>query len=514
MRPRLVPALRSLGFISAALLLPWVAPAAPASSPPDLRAGFAERDISPAIGQERPGGYGKAFHRTFRDPCKVRVAVFARGGTTVALVGVDALMLSRAAVLAARAGIARATGIPAGAVMISASHSHTSGPVGMVQPGEYDAAPAALQTLAYEESSLADPAYLARVVAAIVDGVAGAHAALAPARLSFGVGHEDKVGFNRRLRMKQGQTWTNPGAANPEIVGYAAPIDPDVGVIGAWDLQGRLIGSIVNHACHTNVIPEGISANWVCHLERTIQGALDSKAPVVFLPGACGDISKLDALSAFERPPEDEWMRIVGGRIGAEAVKVLLSATRGADIALEARSKVWNIARRVPLPAKVERARGLIAAGKPKSNPALTEWTFAKETLMAEFLARTSPEVEVEVQAIQIGPVVCLSNPAEYFVEYGLELKRRSPFPFTFPVELANGCVGYVPTEEAFSPQGGGYETRLTSYSNLAVSAGRQFADAGVELATALKPGPVPMPARLARPGVPWLYGNVPPQSN
>ena len=131
---------------------------------------------------------------------------------------------------------------------------------------------------------------------------------------------------------------------------------------------------------------------------------------------------------------------------------------------------------------------------------------------MAEFLVRTAPRVEVEVQAIQIGPVVCLTNPAEYFVEYGLELKRRSPFPMTFPVELANGCVGYVPTEEAFGPKGGGYETRLTSYSNLATDAGRQFAEAGVALAKALTPGRVPEPPRVARLGAPWLFGNVPPQ--
>ena len=116
------------------------------------------------------------------------------------------------------------------------------------------------------------------------------------------------------------------------------------------------------------------------------------------------------------------------------------------------------------------------------------------------------------MQALQIGPAVCVSNPAEYFVEFGLDIKRRSKFTFTFPVELANGCVGYVPTEEAFSPSGGGYETRLTSYSNLEISAGRQFADNGVGLISEMTPGPLPEFPKIKEPGRPWPYGNVPPE--
>ena len=71
-----------------------------------------------------------------------------------------------------------------------------------------------------------------------------------------------------------------------------------------------------------------------------------------------------------------------------------------------------------------------------------------------------------------------------------------------------------MPTEEAFGPHGGGYETRLTGYSNLEITAGRQFRDVGLELARQLKPSKLPEPplAPPARQG--WTYGSQPPQLN
>jgi len=107
---------------------------------------------------------------------------------------------------------------------------------------------------------------------------------------------------------------------------------------------------------------------------------------------------------------------------------------------------------------------------------------------------------------------VFLANPAEFFCQLGLDIKARSPFPFTFPASLANGCIGYVPTKEAFGEHGGGYETRLTSYSNLDVTTGRHIVEAALELAEQMTPGRVPTAPTAPPFHAPWSYGNVPPE--
>jgi len=507
-------------------ILPWIAGAVAcaawcgampqavlcaAEAPPLMKVGFAERDITPEIGMEAPGGYGKAYHRSLHDPCKVRAAVFDDGTRRVALVGIDALAVRRPLVEAVRRKIHQSTGIEPEAILIGASHSHSSGPTCMILPGEYDHASPLVRSLAYEKSSNADPRYLAMVERQLVEAVCEANASRTEARCGVGKGIEDQVAFNRRFRMRNGLSFTHPGQLNPDIVEPAGPIDPEVGVVGVWNKQGKCIGCVVNYACHATCNPGGISANWIYYLEQTIRGAMGPDCVVVFLQGACGDVTQVDNRNPYVNLAGEDWARFVGGRVGAEAVKVLLSMARGRLAPVDFRVKLLTMKRRVPSPERVKKCLELVQ--QPPEKVGHTEWTFAKEIVLLDALLAKHPTAQVEIQAVQIGPVVFVTNPAEFFCQLGLDIKSGSPFPFTFPVELANDCVGYVPTEEALGPRGGGYETRLTSYSNLEPAAGRKMVEAGLELARQMKPGPVPeRPKAPPFKGQPWSYGNVPPE--
>lgn len=484
-----------------------------AKEKPVLLAGFSEKDISPEIGMEEPGGYGKAYHRSFHDPCKVRAAVFDDGTKCVAIVGIDALGIRRETVQKVRAIITEKTGIPSEHILLNTSHSHSSGPLVWIMRGDFDHASPLIQRLAYDESTLVDPKYLAKVEAALVDAVCEAHARRKPSQAGVGRGKEVGVAFNRRFKMRSGYTMTHPGLGNPDIIEPAGPVDPEVGVIGAWDAEEKekLLGCIVNFSCHATTNPGGISANYVYYLEKAIQGYYGKDCVVVFIAGASGDVTQVNNQSETLYPHGEKWAQLVGGRVGAEAVKVLITMERGVLTPVDAKTKVWRIPRRIPRPEKVQAALAMIEANDPKVSAA--EKTFAKETLLLDALLKKEKDVEVEVQAVQVGPAVFVTNPAEYFCEYGLQIKAGSGFPFTFPASLTNGCVGYVPTLAAFGPDGGGYETRLTSYSNLEITAGDQIRDAGIELAKQLKPGEVPTaPKRLPFTGRPWDYGSVRPE--
>jgi len=474
-----------------------------------LKAGFAERDVTPETGMEKPGDLFKRYHDgQVHDPCKVRAAVFDDGERRVAVVGIDALKISRPTVLAAREEIQRRRGIAPQAVLIGASHTHSGGPLGTPLPGQYDHASDLVQWLAYEMSPSADPKYTDIVCQAIVDAVVAADEGKVKAVACVGSGHEDKVAFNRRIKMKNGRTYTHPGKGNPDNADYAGPIDPEVGVIGVWDRAGDFLGCVVNYACHGTTGPGGTSADWIYYLEQTIRGGMGRDAVVVFLNGACGDVTQVDNLNVVGTDRGERNSRFVGTRVGAEVLKVLVTAEPGELAPLDGRAEVLRIPRRAPSSEHVRISLELVQ----REQPGTAEWTSAREIVLLDALLEREPVPDVELQAVQIGPAVFVANPAELFCQLGLDIKAGSPFPFTYLVELANGSVGYVPTEDAFGPHGGGYETRLTKYSNLEVAAGTKIVKGSLRLLHRMTPGALLEAPKAKLWLKAWDYGSAPPE--
>ena len=70
--------------------------------------------------------------------------------------------------------------------------------------------------------------------------------------------------------------------------------------------------------------------------------------------------------------------------------------------------------------------------------------------------------------------------PGEFFTALGQEIKRRSPYRYTYVFELANDYVGYVPDARSFDR--GGYQVWTGLHSYLAKGSGEAIVDAAVDL--------------------------------
>jgi hypothetical protein len=132
---------------------------------------------------------------------------------------------------------------------------------------------------------------------------------------------------------------------------------------------------------------------------------------------------------------------------------------------------------------QVRQAEQIVVKSAGHAGPAgqvdgIPDLLFARDQIE---LSRRAEPIRAEVQAIRIGGIALVGLPGEFFVEFGLEIKKRSPaalFEKTFVVGLANGSVGYVPTKEAFAQ--GGYEPTPWRFSRLAPEAGRMCVESAV----------------------------------
>jgi len=415
-----------------------------------LQVGFGVADITPLPGMGMPGSFLPRGGKGVRDQCWAVACVIHDGATSVALVGTDTLIIGPNTVLNARRQIQKETKIPGEHVLVGASHTHSGGPAGE-GPGRDE-----------------DPKYLAMLAKGIAAAVQQAWNSLHAAELGIGTGKEGSIAFNRRFLMKNGREITHPGkpgtAHHHEIVAPAGPIDPDVGVLAVRNPLGKITGIVVNYACHcTAVGGDQFSPDYPGYLRKHLQ-ARYGDIPVVFLAGACGDITQVDNLSPG-RESGVEHADMMGQKLAAETQRTIgrMKWLKEAPVAVATETAVLSY--RADPDVAAERPPFGLGSGQ--------EEVYEKGRQLVADLRGKSPRRSVEVMGIRIGPLGIASNGSEYFCEYGLRLKQCSPHATTWVVELANEALGYVPTAQAF--MGGGYEVRTGRASQFSIDAGQRL---------------------------------------
>ena len=167
----------------------------------------------------------------------------------------------------------------------------------------------------------------------------------------------------------------------------------------------------------------------------------------------------------------------MGQALGGEALKLLASTATRDEVPLALDRTVVELPTRPVTPEMLAQAEELLGEGLFDPHTATREQVYAREWQL--LAAEGATTATAEVFAIRVGPAGIVGLPGEIFAEFGRQIRAASPLQPTLVIEMANGCVGYVPTAEAFL--GGGYETELARSSKLTPAAGPLLVNAAVE---------------------------------
>lgn len=418
-------------------------------------------DVTPPPGHPL-GGYlsrHDALSTGTHDPLTATLVHLAddTGGTGILWIALDALGLDGTAVARIRAGVASAAGVPADAVLVCASHTH-SGPDAWVPRRQ------SFTTRPPDE----------RLVDGLVDRLVGAATELGgrrrPATASLGVTGAVGVGTNRN---------------DP-----SGPHDDTAGVLALRAEDGATVAVLVDYACHPTVLSHdnlsyssdfpGAARASAAAAVATLEGT--EPPAVAFLQGAAGDASP-----RFTRRGQSfaEAARL-GGLLGAATVRGALAGERTPDgIPTVVRDTVELPVRSLPTPAELRaQVEHTEAAWRALADrPAAPETRIARSRYEgAMLLARLHdeglpPTMRLPIAVAAFGDVAWAHVPVELFASFGLAIAAASSFPHTRVVGYTDGYFGYVADAAAHEVQ-----TYEASSSFFDAAAGTALVDAVVTL--------------------------------
>jgi hypothetical protein len=254
--PTIVRAIPLRRLLASLLFLSACAPNLAIAS--GLRAGAAKVDIT-----HRDAG-------PVNDPLFVKALVLKDDATTAVLITLDAVAVGEIGHVPndylpkVRARLEQDLGIKPECVLVNASHCH-----GVVRKD---------------------------VDALTVQAVQQAARNLVPVRVGTGVGHEDRIMENRRLKLKNGRELDVRHAYSlppDEAVASVGPIDPQIGILRLDRVDGGTLAVVYNFACHPiqGVANGGNTADITGFASRVIEDNLSEGTIALFLQGCGGDIN-------------------------------------------------------------------------------------------------------------------------------------------------------------------------------------------------------------------------------
>ncbi|HKB04665.1 MAG TPA: hypothetical protein VKD90_20745 [Gemmataceae bacterium] len=378
----------------------------------------------------------------------VAVVVEKLGGGKVVLIACDVLMLNRDLLDPVAEELAKALGIPVANILINCTHTHH--------------APSTATLHGYAR----DEVFCRRVQKAIVQAArdAGDRLKDGDASLHFRLGEESSVGQNSRLLLKDDTIfWIGP---RDDAVRPTGPFDPELPVLAFRGADGRPRATLFNHSTHTiGARKPGRSPSFyglaAQELETEVGGTF------LFLEGASGSTHNLTLPAA-------------------EATLRIKQAVKGAADKAAARRIDRIAALKKPFKFKVR------TFDEAKEDAAVSAYCQARAPKQADDFVKVfrdqrkvlapmqGQERTTWVQAVLIGDVAIVGVPAEYFTVLGQDIKRRSPFRYTYVAELANDWIGYLPDRKGHEL--GGYQTWSGLHSYAEPGTGERVADTAVAL--------------------------------
>jgi hypothetical protein len=437
-----------------------------------LDVGTAKVDITPQLTVPYLGWEPRhALFEGVHDPLYARALAVDDGQTPVVLIAVDAigydndiLGSGRNFTAEVRQRVQAQTGVPAGHVMLAASHAHST--------------PETIHFRRLLDTPSAGP-WLETLIEQLASAASMAVRGRRPSTLKVGTGEVRGLARNRCSEPSPG----HEGVAR-------AAIDPRVGMLLFQAMGEDSCILVTSFACHpvTVQVQPLVSADFpgvaMALVERTVPGCQGS----LFLQGACGDqnparddtrdfqdvmryglmlggeaIKQVGRLSAPDYPPSPPLVRVASEALTLPGREVLShEALQAAHDELDRR-----LARAV---SEEERQR------------------CARERRMveeAQIQARRAEQPIVgEVQVFRLGDAALVGWPGEPFVELGLEVQERAAAPYAFMVGYANGYLGYFATAAAWEQRI--YEVGNGPWARAGQAASSMLVDKSVELVAQL----------------------------